>query len=231
MILITSYYLSNNIERQNEINQCLINNVNNKFIKTIILLNDKIYDINFITRNKKKIKQIIINTKENQTKNRLYFNNAIEYINNNFYGDIIILSNSDIYFDNTLSHVPEDDMENKIYCLLRYDQKEDGTKDIFRHYDEPRSDSQDSWIFKAPLNIDLQQVNFSFGTLGCDNIFANVLFNHDFMLSNPSYDIITTHLHNCPERNYNEDERIHGNYCLIKPGHITSEPSVRFMNY
>ena len=90
MILITSYYLSNNIERQNEINQCLINNVNNKFIKAIILLNDKIYDINFITRNKKKIKQIIINTKENQTKNRLYFNNAVEYINNNFYGDIII---------------------------------------------------------------------------------------------------------------------------------------------
>jgi hypothetical protein len=231
MILITSYYLSNNIERQNEINQCLINNVNNKFIKSIILLNDKIYDINFITRNKKKIKQIIINNKENQTKNKLYFNNAIEYINNNFYGDIIILSNSDIYFDNTLSHVPEDDMENKIYCLLRYDQKEDGTKDIFRHYDEPRSDSQDSWIFKAPLNIDLQQVNFSFGTLGCDNIFANVLFNHDYKLSNPSYDIITTHLHNYPERNYSEDERIHGNYCLIKPGHITTEPSIRFMNY
>ena len=231
MILITSYYLSNNIERQNEINQCLINNVNNKFIKYIILLNDKIYDINFITRNKKKIKQIIINTKENQTKNRLYFNNAIEYINNNCYGEIIILSNSDIYFDNTLSHVPEDDMENKIYCLLRYDQKEDGTKDIFRHYDEPRSDSQDSWIFKAPLNVDLQQVNFSFGTLGCDNIFANILFNHNYKLSNPSYDIITTHLHNFPERNYSEDERIHGNYCLIKPGHITSEPNIRFMYY
>ena len=231
MILITSYYLSNNIERQNEINQCLINNANNKFIKAIILLNDKIYDINFITRNKKKIKKIIVNTKENQKKNRLYFNNAIEYINNNYYGDIIILSNSDIYFDNTLSHVPEDDMENKIYCLLRYDQKEDGTKDIFRHFDEPRSDSQDSWIFKAPLNIDLQQINFSFGTLGCDNIFANVLFNHDYILSNPSYDIITTHLHNCPERNYNEDERIHGNYCLIRPGHISSEPNIRFMNY
>jgi len=231
MILITSYYLSNNIERQNEINQCLINNANNKFIKAIILLNDKIYDINFITRNKKKIKQIIINTKENQTQNRLYFNNAIEYINNNYYGDIIILSNSDIYFDNTLSHVLEDNMENKIYCLLRYDQKEDGTKDIFRHYDEPRSDSQDSWIFKAPLNIDLQQVNFSFGTLGCDNIFANILFNHDYKLSNPSYDIITTHLHNYPERNYSEDERIHGNYCLIKPDHITSEPNIRFMYY
>ena len=85
MILITSYYLSNNIERQNEINQCLINNANNKFIKAIILLNDKIYDINFITRNKKKIKQIIINTKESQTKNKLYFNNALEYINENCY--------------------------------------------------------------------------------------------------------------------------------------------------
>jgi hypothetical protein len=231
MILITSYYLSDNNDRQKEINQCLINNANNKFIKNIILLNDKIYDISFIIRNKKKVKQIIVKNKENQKTNKLYFNNAIDYINKNYLDETIILSNSDIYFDNTLSFIKNEELENKVFCLLRYDQKKDGTKDIFRHYDEPRSDSQDSWIFNSPLNIDLEQINFSFGTLGCDNIFANILFNHDYLLSNPSYDIITTHLHNCDERNYNENDRIHGNYCLIKPSYINIEPDIRFMNY
>jgi len=34
-------------------------------------------------------------------------------------------------------------------------------KIFFVHYDEPRPDSQDAWIFKSPLNIDLNMINFS----------------------------------------------------------------------
>ena len=58
MILISCYYLSDNIERQKELNDTLIYNANNKYIKQIILLNDQIYNLDFIKRNKKKIKQV-----------------------------------------------------------------------------------------------------------------------------------------------------------------------------
>ena len=226
MILISCYYLSDNIERQKELNDTLIYNANNKYIKQIILLNDQIYNLDFIKRNKKKIKQVSL-----YSEGKLYFSKAIEYINHYLCGENVILSNSDIYFDNSLELLVNKFMEKKVYCLLRYEILDNGEKDIFRHFDEPRSDSQDSWIFKAPLDINLEDVHFSFGTLGCDNIFANVLYNHGYQLYNPAYDIITTHMHRTEERTYQDNERIHGNYCLIKPDHLDVEPQIRFMNY
>ena len=52
-----------------------------------------------------------------------------------------------------------------------------GEKEIFTRFDEPRNDSQDCWIFKSPLNIDLNKINFSFRTLGCDSIFAKHVYD------------------------------------------------------
>jgi hypothetical protein len=48
MNLITSYYISPNNLRQEEINQCLINNINNEYIKKIYLIVDKIYNLDFL---------------------------------------------------------------------------------------------------------------------------------------------------------------------------------------
>ena len=58
-ILITTYYKSQNVPRQKEINQCLINNVNNKHIKKICLLNDDIYELDFL-EDKSKVEQIVV---------------------------------------------------------------------------------------------------------------------------------------------------------------------------
>jgi hypothetical protein len=225
MNLITSYYLCNDSDRQKEINTCLQKNVDNELIENIYLLNDKTYNLDFLTNNSK-IKQfeIIENGK-------LLFKDAIEFINSYCYKDNVILSNSDIYFDNTLELLKNEDFNNKMFCLLRYNVLIDGTKDIFRHFGEPRSDSQDCWIFKSPLRINTNDLNFSFGTLGCDNMFASILHDHGYELYNPSYDIITYHLHNIEERNYTIDDRIHGNYCLIKPHHLNEKSDIRFMEY
>jgi hypothetical protein len=225
MNLITSYYLCNDSDRQKEINTCLQKNVDNELIENIYLLNDKTYNLDFLTNNSK-IKQfeIIENGK-------LLFKDAIEFINSYCYKDNVILSNSDIYFDNTLELLKNEDFNNKMFCLLRYNVLIDGTKDIFRHFGEPRSDSQDCWIFKSPLRINTNDLNFSFGTLGCDNMFASILHDHGYELYNPSYDIITYHLHNIEERNYTINDRIHGNYCLIKPHHLNEKSNIRFMEY
>jgi len=225
MILITSYYETHNKERQIEIKDCLIKNNNNPLINKIFLLNDKNYDLNFL-ENKDKIKQFkIIKNK------KLYFSEAIEFINLYCYKELVILSNSDIYFDDTLNQIKEEELENKVYALLRYDVKKDGSKDIFRHFNEPRADSQDAWIFKSPLRISLDDIHFSFGTLGCDNMFASIINQYGYILENPSYSIIINHLHNVEERSYDIMERIHGKYCLIEPHHLGETSKIRFMDY
>ena len=72
MILITTYYESDNLHRKNEIIQCLINNNDNKYIKNIYLLNDKIYPLDFL-QDASKIIQIIV---DDDNKKRLGFDYA-----------------------------------------------------------------------------------------------------------------------------------------------------------
>lgn len=226
MILITSYYKTDNLNRQKEIDECLIKNVNNKNLEHIYLLNDQLYELDFI-EDKNKIKQF--NIIDNDSK--LNFKEAIEFINSYCYRELVILSNTDIYFDDSLSLIENEDLENKIYCLLRHNVDKDGNFDIFRHFGEPRSDSQDCWIFQSPLKINTNEIDFTFGTLGCDNIFASKVHEQGYELLNPSYDITIYHLHNEEERNYTCDDRIHGNYCLINPHHLKDKPNIRFMEY
>ena len=224
MILVTSYYNASTKERQEEIKKCLINNNNNKNIEKIYLLNDDTYDLDFIN-DKSKINQILIkNDKSN-------FKETIDFINKYLENETIILSNSDIYFNESLEKIKNYNLFNKVLCLLRYDINDNDEIEIFRHFGEPRCDSQDSWIFTSPLNIDIDKIDFNFGTPGCDNIFANELYNSKYELSNPSYDIITIHLHNSNEREDNEHQRIHGNYCLIYPDNLNKSPRIRFMEY
>ena len=224
MILVSSYYNSKSNERQEELKKCLINNNNNELIEKIYLLNDDIYDLDFIN-DKSKINQILINN------NKTNFKECIEFINKYLQNEVIILANSDIYFDNSLEKIIDYDFTNKVFCILRYDLNNNNELEIFKHFNEPRSDSQDSWIFTSPLNVNLNNINFNFGVPGCDNMFASELFNSKYKLLNPCYDIITTHLHNSNERNDNEYERIHGNYCLIYPDNLNNSPRLRFMEY
>ena len=228
MILITSYYTTLNKERQDEIDKCLIINNNNKFIEKIYLLGNEYFDLSFIeNKQKDKIEQIIIS---NEKKYRLRYDDCIKFINNKLKNKICILSNSDIYFDETLSLINKERMENKLYALLRYDEI-DNNKIIFTRFNLPRNDSQDCWIFKSPLNVNIDKLNFEFGTLGCDSILAGILYDNNINISNPSLDIITTHVHLTEYRTYTVDNRLYGKYCLIEAGHLEDESKISFMNY
>lgn len=226
MILVTTYYKSVNQNRNNEINKCLYKNVNNKFIEKIYLLNNEIFDMNFDIHNK--IVQIVISKDDSY---RLKYKDAINFINENLKNKICILSNSDIYFDNTISKINNNIINDRFFALLRYDEDLDGNKHIFKLHDNPRNDSQDSWIFRSPLNINLDKLDFSFGILGCDSIFASLVTDTGIKISNPCYDIITTHLHNTNFRTYNCDDRIHGKYCLLPPCKLEEYKEPEFINY
>ena len=228
MILITTYYETENITRNNEIKKCLIKNLKNKYIEKIYLLNNKIFDLDYIEDDMDKIIQIIISDNDNY---KLKYNDAINFINKNLSNNICILSNSDIYFDTSLSKINNSTIKNSLFALLRYDEDIIGQKKIFCRHDIPRDDSQDSWIFKSPLNINLDKLNFSLGTLGCDSIFLSILYDEGINIKNPAHDIVTTHVHSSEFRTYNCDDRIHGNYCLLSPCYLGEDSTVSFMEY
>lgn len=226
--LITTYYKTSDENRNNEINKCLIKNVENKNIKKIYLLNNNIYDFNFINDNNYKIKQVLI-SKEIDYK--LKYKDAFIFINEYLKNEICILSNSDIYFNETLSLINDINIKNSVFALLRYDEDINGDLSILKKYNIPREDSQDSWIFKSPLNIDLNQLNFSMGTLGCDNVFANIIYENNIKITNPSLDIITIHVHLTNFRTYTEIDRIYGKYCMLEPCKLDEYKEVKIIDY
>ena len=203
--LITSYYNSHNDERQQELKECLTYNSQNDYIEKIYLLNDHIYDIDFIdNKYKTKIIQLVVNDKNKQ---KLYYDCAIQFANNYLFGQLCILSNADIYFDNTLQLLENYNFKNIAFALSRYDNNV-LYQEIF---------SQDSWMFLSPLNVDISQLNFQFGVCGCDNRFARIIVDSGYYLINPSKTIKTHHLHNSNYRTCEEpeSERIHGDYAYV----------------
>jgi hypothetical protein len=223
MFLITSYYIPSNQERLNEINFSLQKNVDNEQIKKIVLLNNNIFDLAHINDPYNKITQIIISNNFNY---RPKFSHFIRHINENYKNEICIIANSDIYFNDTLNKINISNITNKVLSLLRYDLKKDNTIEIFRKFDthkkdirygHPRDDAQDSWIFLSPLNIPYDSINLMFGTPGCDNMFANAVYEAGLIITNPCYDIITIHVHESNYRTYTEDNRHYGKYTFVEP--------------
>lgn len=231
MILITTYYIPNNKERSNEIIFCLQKNLDNNLIKKIILLNDKIYDLNFINDKNNKICQVSLKDLYNisETNFKLKFNDAIKYINENLKNEVCILANSDIFFNETLNHINRFNLTGKMFALLRYEYSD---MKLFSEWNEPRRDSQDTWIFISPLKINYNLIDFSFGTPGCDNMFASIIERETILtVTNPCYTIETIHVHSSEFRTYTETNRLHGKYLYLSPSNINNNSKQEFKNY
>jgi hypothetical protein len=229
LYLFTTYYISSNKERQAELEYCLKKNLENRYITKIYLLNNEIFNLDFINDTEKKIVQVIINDSPNY---KLKFSDAIHYINLNFYNEICILSNTDIYFDETIARINYENIKNKMFALLRYDLDEDyKTTKIFTEWGIPREDSQDSWAFVSPLEINYNDINFEFGTLGCDSVFAAKVHDTGIKVLNPSLDIVSVHVHGSNFRTYNVDNRIHGTYLMIEPCKLGEDSKIKTMEY
>lgn len=137
---------------------------------------------------------------------RLTFKTCFEYINHNIPHSInVVVANSDIIFDATLSKVNNLEMNNVAICLLRYDINKDGTVELFKKQNadvEGRDDSQDCWIVQTPVkNVDC---DFYFGVRRSDNKLMYELSNAGYSIVNCPYDIHSYHLHTSNIRTYNQ---------------------------
>ncbi len=76
--------------------------------------------------------------------------------------------------------------------------------------------SQDTWIFKSPVQLD-KRSKFLMGKPGCDNRISQIYHELGYDVRNPSKSVIIKHLHQTNYRTYNHMDLVPGPYLLITP--------------
>jgi hypothetical protein len=184
--LFTSYFKSDNENRQDELDFCLNKNIENEFIDKIYLLSET-EDVEF---NNSKVEVI--------PHNRPSFKDFFEIINQKTSTtDINILSNSDIFFDNSLKFTEKILKTNVLLSLLRWE------FGVVPKIEIMRSDCQDTWIWIGKMK-ELNYSDFYLGKLGCDNRIAWEFQNVGYHLLNPCTIIKTYHYHTSNIRTYEQ---------------------------
>jgi predicted O-linked N-acetylglucosamine transferase (SPINDLY family) len=222
--LITQYFLTEDRNLRNDLDQTLLQNLNNVAISEIYLLTEQ--QLNFdAVPNAWKIKQGVIGE-------RLTFSTAFQFANEQLQGRTVILANADIHFDETLhrlGNVSELDMGGEVMALLKWmhpTTDELGDKMIFpvngstgpalleyleggtSAIDIPsgvqasdltlnlRTDAQDAWVFQPPLSTSVTPLaRFPLGVPRCDNRIAEVLEQAGHHVYNPVFAIHAIEMH------------------------------------
>ena len=214
MKLLIEYFLSSNHTRDAEYKACINENIKNELIDEIFVF---ISDNSILDIQSQKLR--IINLSERPT-----FKYLFEYCNNNLNGQICIIANTDIFFDNSLSYLLNSNLEKTFISLTRWDLFFDQNQWQAQFYNHlfrggPATTgmlSQDSWIFLSPIKID-DRTNFLMGKPGCDNRIIQILHENGYNVKNPSMRIITKHLHISNYRTYNNTDMVLGPYLLVEP--------------
>ena len=196
MILITQLYKSVE-ERYNELITALKKNSENDCIDQIILLNEEKLDIPIHP----KIKEIIINK-------RLTYKIAFDWAKENIpSGEIVMLSNSDMWFDETINKIKSINFSNTVVALSRYDLDKNNKWVILTNNPEQ---TQDTWIYENPIKLD-HDYNLTLGVPGCENKLAWIIANSKkndikYNVINPALTIKSYHEHLSNIRSYNKNK-------------------------
>ena len=207
--LMINYYKTRNLIRQKELDFCFINNILNQFINTIhCFISEDDYKTLEITH--EKIKFIVINERPTYYD---YFKYSYDNIP---YNHIVVIGNSDIYYDSSLRLLHEVLGENDVFALTRWGA--DGNiveGNNIKIYQNARC-SQDAWIYRSKIkNLESMDCKFNFGINACDNRIAYEFHNNGYNVSNPCLDIIINHYHTSQVRN--ETESLKGTIAYVEP--------------
>ena len=201
MVLLVHYYREGNSERQKEIDECFERNVKSRLFKRIVVFSS----------------ESILPFRGHQCDivpiERPTYRELFTYANKHLATQICIIANSDIFFGPTLINHIEKLSTNELWALTRW-QYYDRYKVIFYG----RAQSQDAWIFYAPVaDLDSIVCDYPLGKPGCDNRIAFEFAKVGYKVSNPSKSIRVYHLHNSGVRHYSQADRIPRPYLFLDP--------------
>jgi len=143
---------------------------------------------------------------------------------------VVVVANADIYFDQSIADAAGITAD-RAYALTRWDDRSDGVHLFSDEHGAPRCDSQDAWIFRAPIRQSLiDACDFTPGIRGCDNRLAYEIAKAGYAISNPSKTIRAIHLHQTDIRRYGHgaDDCVPKPYLLIDPHELGQTPKLRY---
>jgi hypothetical protein len=177
-VLITQFYFAEDLATKQNMQDVLVRNLENNAIDEVYLVCDEEYDFSQLPNNHKITKFLL--------KSRLKFSDALRLANDRLEGRSVILSNSDIYFDQSLEEfVGNKNLPLPSDLLLALSTWEPSGRSLSLSL---RSDSQDAWMLTAPVSDDIiQQANFYFGVPRCDNRIAKVFMSSGYKVKNPAF--------------------------------------------
>lgn len=191
MNLFINYYNAGN--RQSEIDYCLNKNLANDHIEKVFVFNQ--YKE---VQHEKAVNLAVDNRPTYQD----FFDRFVD-------GEVNILANSDIFFDDTIKHA-KNLQDHTAYAITRweYDGNSSRPFEVMHVGNCPAHYSQDVWIIKGKSKLSgvdkvvaarqnsriYDEVRFTIGIPGCDNVIA-ALLKQKYVLKNPANDIKCHHYH------------------------------------
>ena len=204
--LFTTFYNEKNVIRRDELLFCLQKNIENRWIDRIYILDESNDDLNNPKIILKKLKR------------RPFFNDFLNIVNQNTGNDDInIISNTDIYFDDTLKTISKISDHSLCLALNRWNVLNNTIKFEIGF-------GQDTWIFKGQIRDNIEAFFFN-GLPASDNRFAFELRKVGYKVINPSLSVKSFHMHNSRIRSYQSEVLIPGPYYYPLPAIIFSTNS------
>lgn len=203
IILIQQFFIHNDKRRHQETLETLAMNAHNNSIDEIHLINERIYTSEEMGTSNKKIRQFVDGGK------RLTYKQAMKYAMDNLHDSIVILANSDIFFDKTISSCRLIDLTESMICLSRY--KLNGKNLEIASPETFSGLSQDTWIWDSETSFserELNACNFQLGKPGCDNRIMLLASDMGLKVYNIPNVIKGYHHHSSNIRNYSRADTI-----------------------
>jgi len=194
--LITFLYNEQNSDRAQEYLECLDKNLANPRIASVHILYDTSKDtetnllLNSLRSRKVKI---------TLTSNRPSFFYCFSLANSLYPNQRIIFCNGDIYFDETLAALDNEELYGRFLALTRWEPEDvlagiPNFKIGWAHYD--------SWIFQTPIPLSDELLEIFPGTWHCDGKLVYAACANGLYTLNPCLTIRSIHHHKIDVRTY-----------------------------
>ena len=181
--LMVPYYGDTLPARQEELDYCIVRNTENPHVARVFLFMEGTPDTSRFAS--PKVTEVSIGR-------RMTYEDGFRSANAELRGQLCIIANTDIYFDESLRYLSGLNMERRCFCLSRYDVQADGSAALVEH------SGMDAWIFVAPITG--VRSDFPLGVQNCDLRIAYELHRGGYAVSNPNRLITAWHLHTSGKR-------------------------------
>jgi hypothetical protein len=193
IVLITYLYDIKDENRFTEIKRVITANMKNQFITETVIFFENYSEV---SKDKYSfLKDVLIIDTGNTRQN---YKQLFDY-GNKFYKDYyVIISNTDILLDNTIGRISEINFNSKKCIALTRWNPDEINKSFHKlelQYNKNVAWSFDTYIFKSPLDCDVNTLDIDVGIGGCDTLLVKRLgYENLIYVFNPCLDIRTFHI-------------------------------------